>query len=85
MPNTKSAKRRMRSNVRKQAHNTSIKSRLHIGRGGQFLDANMLAGLDATERTQLRPGALAFQNFERLILLAHGTPRVGRLKPGFKK
>lgn len=29
MPNTKSAERRMRSNARKQAHNRSIKSRLH--------------------------------------------------------
>jgi small subunit ribosomal protein S20 len=29
MPNTKSAERRMRGNVRKKAHNTSIKSRLH--------------------------------------------------------
>lgn len=29
MPNTKSAKRRMRSSVRKQAVNRSVKSRLH--------------------------------------------------------
>ena len=29
MPNTKSAERRMRSSARKQAHNRSIKSRLH--------------------------------------------------------
>jgi len=29
MPNTKSAQRRMRSSARKQAHNRSIKSRLH--------------------------------------------------------
>ncbi|MEI6396215.1 MAG: 30S ribosomal protein S20 [Verrucomicrobiota bacterium] len=29
MPNTKSAERRMRNSARKQAHNRSIKSRLH--------------------------------------------------------
>jgi small subunit ribosomal protein S20 len=29
MPNTKSAERRMRNSARKQAHNRSVKSRLH--------------------------------------------------------
>jgi small subunit ribosomal protein S20 len=29
MPNTKSAERRMRNSARKQAHNRSLKSRLH--------------------------------------------------------
>jgi small subunit ribosomal protein S20 len=29
MPNTKSAERRVRSNARKSAHNSTIKSRLH--------------------------------------------------------
>jgi small subunit ribosomal protein S20 len=29
MPNTKSAERRMRSGARKQAHNRSVKTRLH--------------------------------------------------------
>jgi len=31
------------------------KPRLNVRRGGQFLDAHKLAGLDATERAKLRP------------------------------
>jgi hypothetical protein len=61
------------------------KPRLNFRRGGQFLDANNLTGLDATKRTNVRSGALAIQNFERLLPLAHGVTSVGRLKAGFKK
>jgi hypothetical protein len=61
------------------------KPRLNFRRSGQFLDTNNLTGLDATKRTNVRPGALAIQNFKRLLPLAHGVARVGRLKPSFKK
>ena len=44
MPNTKSAERRMRNNARKQAHNHSVKSRLHT------LEKNFLELLGAGKR-----------------------------------
>ena len=44
MPNTKSAKRRMRSSVRKQTQNTSIKSRLHT------LETKYLAAVTAGKK-----------------------------------
>ena len=58
-----------------QAH--FAEPRLNVGRGGQFLDADDFAGLDPTERTNVRPGALAIQNFEKLLPLAHCATRVG--------
>jgi small subunit ribosomal protein S20 len=46
MPNTKSAERRMRGSARKQAHNRSIKSRLHT------LERNYLRLLGAGKKDE---------------------------------
>ena len=56
MPNTKSAERRMRNSARKQAHNRSIKSRLHtlersyldlVGAGKKEDAAKALSGISS--------------------------------------
>jgi hypothetical protein len=40
---------------------------------GQLANANDITRLNATERTQLRPGALAVQNFRWLRMIAHSV------------
>jgi small subunit ribosomal protein S20 len=71
MPNTKSAKRRMRSNVRKQAHNTSIKSRLHT------LEKKYLAAVTAGKKEDasvaLRAVTSAFDKAAKVGAVHKGT------------
>jgi len=71
MPNTKSAKRRMRSNVRKQAHNTSIKSRLHT------LEKKYLAAVTAGKKDDaaaaLRAVTSAFDKAAKTGTVHKGT------------
>ena len=71
MPNTKSAERRMRNSARKQAHNRSIKSRLHS------LERKYLALLDAGNKseaaTALRNVSSAFDKAAKVGALHRAT------------
>ena len=76
MPNTKSAERRMRNSARKQAHNRSIKSRLHS------LEKNYLAligaGKKADAAAALRTASSAFDKAAKSGVLHRAT--AGRKK-----
>jgi len=71
MPNTKSAKRRMRSSVRKQTQNTSIKSRLHT------LEKKYLAAVTAGKKDDaaaaLRAVTSAFDKAAKTGTVHKGT------------
>jgi small subunit ribosomal protein S20 len=56
MPNTKSAERRMRNSARKQAHNRSIKSRLHT------LEKKYLALVTAGKKDEAAQGLRAISS-----------------------
>ena len=67
MPNTKSAERRMRNSARKQAHNRSIKSRLHslerkylalVGAGKKAEAATALKSVSSAFDKAAKTGAL---------------------------
>ena len=67
MPNTKSAERRMRSSARKQAHNRSVKSRLHtlernylelLGAGKKDEAAKTLPGVSAAFDKAAKTGVI---------------------------
>ena len=87
MPNTKSAERRMRSSARKQAHNRSIKSRLHtlerkylelLGTGKKTEAAKVLpevsSAFDKAAKTGAIHWATASRKKSRLALrLAHAA------------
>jgi len=71
MPNTKSAERRMRNSARKQAHNRSIKSRLHS------LERKYLALLGAGNKgeaaTALRTVSSAFDKAAKVGAVHRAT------------